>query len=61
VVHQLRGDPQLCSVPILILTAKDLTAAEREVLRISVQGIVAKGGGATLLSELRRLLPGVRA
>ncbi len=56
VVHRLREDQELSKIPILILTAKDLTLEEREVLRNSVQAVVTKGGRSALLAELRRLV-----
>ncbi len=61
VVHRLKSDHQLATIPILILTAKDLTTQERDILRNSVQAVVTKGGRAALLSELRRLVVGAPA
>jgi CheY-like chemotaxis protein len=55
VVRQLRSRPDTAEIPILILTAKDLTPEDRLQLRQSVQGIVSKGGRDTLLSELARI------
>ena len=57
VVHALRADPEAQAIPILVLSAKELTGAERQHLRSSVQAIVAKGGKARLLAELSRICP----
>jgi PAS domain S-box-containing protein len=55
VVRQLRDDPRARNIPILILTAKDLTADERATLNRHVQAITQKGGRDELLGELARL------
>jgi CheY-like chemotaxis protein len=55
VVDALRDDPSGRDIPILIVTAKDITESERLRLRGSVQGIVRKGDvRSRLLGELRR-------
>lgn len=56
VVQKLRADDRTRNVPILILTAKDLSTEERAELRQSVQAVVAKGAMSTLLEELDRLV-----
>jgi CheY-like chemotaxis protein len=55
VVRRLREDPHAHHIPILILTAKDLTADERAALNRHVQAIAPKGGREELLRELARL------
>ena len=55
VVRQLREDAHARDIPILILTAKDLTNDEREELNRNVQAIASKAGGEELLRELARL------
>jgi CheY-like chemotaxis protein len=55
VVRRLREDPQAHDIPILILTAKDLTADEHAALNHHVQAISRKGGREELLGELARL------
>ncbi len=55
VVHVLRADPAGRAIPILILTAKELSGAEQQRLRSTAQAIVAKGGKEALLSELARV------
>ncbi|MEO8453117.1 MAG: response regulator, partial [Gemmatimonadota bacterium] len=58
VVRALRAHPQASDIPILIVTAKELTDGERTSLRSSVQAIVQKKGGREeLLAELSRLAP----
>lgn len=57
VVRALRESPEAHDIPIVILTAKDLTEAERHQLRSTVHGIVAKGGFEQLLTELARVCP----
>jgi PAS domain S-box-containing protein len=57
VVRTLREDAELGKIPILILTAKELTQPEREHLRSSVQAIVPKGGREELIAELSRMCP----
>jgi signal transduction histidine kinase/CheY-like chemotaxis protein len=58
VVAALRADARTRSTPILILTAKDLTAAEWAYLNGRVQGIRIKGAAAptALVDEVRRVL-----
>jgi PAS domain S-box-containing protein len=55
VVQELRVHPETREIPILIFTVKDLTAAEREQLRGSVQAVVTKGAAGMLLQELARV------
>jgi len=55
VVRRLRDDPAAREIPIVILTAKELTVAERDELNRNVQAIASKAGGEELLRELARL------
>ena len=57
VVSTLRAHPRGEHIPILILTAKDLTVEDAERLRNSVQAVIPKGGKARLLAELGRICP----
>ena len=59
VVTALKADPQSREVPILILTAHPLTAAEKDRLNGQILGIVEKGeeGAAGLRRWLARLAP----
>jgi len=54
-VKALRENSRTRNTPILIVTAMDLSQAERQRLQTSVQGIVTKGWQAELLTELARL------
>ena len=58
VVRELRDHPMGRNIPILIFTAKELSASDRARLKDSVQGIVQKEGPtAALLNELSRVCP----
>jgi CheY-like chemotaxis protein len=59
VLAQLRQDPATSAIPVIILTAKTLTAAETAVLQASAQQVIQKQGlaGDELLKELRQVLP----
>ena len=58
VIKALRGDVRTRGIPILVLTAKDLTAEERACLDQQVQGIGLKGSipPQALVEEVRRVL-----
>lgn len=43
VLNALKGDSKLRDVPVIVVTAKDLTPAERERLQGQVQGLLQKG------------------
>jgi CheY-like chemotaxis protein len=43
VLEELARDPINCTIPVIVLTAKDLTAPEREVLTQRVNGLLEKG------------------
>jgi len=43
VVEALKGDPATCQIPILVVTAKELTEADKEQLRNHVAAIFGKG------------------
>ena len=55
VVHALRENSRTRATPILVVTAMDLTRAQREQLRAGVQAIVGKGWQEELLTELSRV------
>lgn len=57
VAERLRTQASTARIPIVVFTAKDLTAADRERLRHGVQGTVMKGAaaGAGLLRAIRAL------
>jgi signal transduction histidine kinase/CheY-like chemotaxis protein len=57
VAGKLKGNPRTANIPILVLTAKDVSRDERDQLHASIAGIVAKGSTAReqLVREIRRL------
>jgi PAS domain S-box-containing protein len=56
-IRQLRQQPQWRSLPVIVLTAKDLTVAERQWLNGQTQRIYQKGAGnRQLLDEIDSLL-----
>ena len=55
VVQRLREYPAASEIPILIFTAKDITAEDRERLNSHIRTIVPKSGKDDLLRELERL------
>jgi len=59
VARALRESAHTARIPILVLTAKDLTAEDRASLNGEVSAIMAKASFSTreLLAELRRALP----
>ena len=59
VIEQLRIDPDHCDIPIIVLTAKTLTEAERTLLQQSVLKVIEKRGMEpdALLREIRSALP----
>jgi PAS domain S-box-containing protein len=56
--HELRLNPLWCDVPILVVTAKDLSDADRRRLNGQVLGVLQKGSYTRedLLAEVRREL-----
>ncbi len=57
VLNDIRADPKLNRLPVLVLTVKDLTEREREALAAQGAQVFAKGAGwrQDLLQQLRRL------
>jgi signal transduction histidine kinase/CheY-like chemotaxis protein len=55
-MERLREDQATCAVPVIVLTAKELSTSEREFLTSHAQRIVQKGGGGAeaLLPLVRR-------
>jgi len=51
---ELRKSPQLCKVPVVVITSKDLTEAERKLLSINVDRVVQKSTSdvADLIKEV---------
>jgi signal transduction histidine kinase/DNA-binding response OmpR family regulator len=61
VVEALQGDESTRSIPIMVLTAKDLTAAEKQFLTGHVSTIMNRGSTATvdLLGQLRQVVAAI--
>jgi CheY-like chemotaxis protein len=62
VAHALKADPSTASIPILVITAKHVTATDRQVLNADPDHaihIIEKTGfsRADFLDEVRRALP----
>jgi CheY-like chemotaxis protein len=57
-VTELRSRPEWRSIPVVVLTAKDLTPEDQECLRGAVQDIMQKGSYSRddLLREVRDLM-----
>jgi CheY-like chemotaxis protein len=57
VLEVLRADVRTSAIPVIVLTAKDVTPGERKLLNEHVQGLVRKSAltPQSLLAELRRL------
>ncbi len=57
VLEALRADVRTSAIPVIVLTAKDVTPGERGLLNDHIQGLVRKSAltPQSLLAELRRL------
>jgi CheY-like chemotaxis protein len=57
---EMRGRAEWCEIPVLVVTAKDLTAEDRDRLNGAVERVLQKGASERddLLRELGRILPG---
>jgi CheY-like chemotaxis protein len=55
-IEQFRKLPAATNVPVIVVTAKDLTAEDRARLNHSVERVFQKGAGAE--DELRELIAG---
>lgn len=60
-LRELRGRDDGREVPVIVVTAKELTNEERDLLRIGVQNIVQKGGASheNLFAEIRAKIAAV--
>ncbi len=58
VIEKLRADPQMRDLPIIVISAKELTADESTRLKNSVSAIVKKQGfqGEKLVDEVKSIL-----
>ncbi|HZQ91322.1 MAG TPA: response regulator [Terriglobales bacterium] len=57
VLQRIRQNPDLCELPVFVLTGKDLTRAEMDVLRRDAEGCFQKGENwkSDLIARLRTL------
>jgi len=57
VFREIKNNSRLCDIPILVLTAKDLTLEELEVLTRQSSAVFRKGASwkEDLLAQLRRV------
>ncbi|MCC7262635.1 MAG: response regulator [Candidatus Latescibacteria bacterium] len=62
VLRRLRQQPETAALPVVVITAKDLSAREREELRLSTVRVIEKEGLARerILRELRASLAGLK-
>jgi signal transduction histidine kinase/ligand-binding sensor domain-containing protein/CheY-like chemotaxis protein len=60
VIERMQADPELRKVPVVVVTAKDLSGAEREILKRQASRVVQKGkvDREALVQELREALKG---
>lgn len=59
VLKRLKSDPALCSIPVIILTAKGQTQDRRMAEEIGVDGFMTKPfSNREIVDEVRRLAPG---
>ena len=58
VINELENDPETADIPVIVVTAKELTPAEKERLRGHIQTLMQKGDflNDELLDEVRALL-----
>jgi CheY-like chemotaxis protein len=58
-LEQLNQDPVMKGIPVIVLTSRNLTDSDREVLKNRVASIIQKNGleSETLLSEIQAVLP----
>jgi len=58
VIERLRADPKTCDLPIIVISAKELTLAESDRLKETVSTVVKKQGfvGDKLIDEIKSVL-----
>jgi threonine synthase len=59
VVEAMKDDPSLQDIPIIVITAKELTAIEKRRLGGKIEGLLQKGSfmDVDLISDIREVLP----
>ena len=57
-LEEFRREPGSADIPVVVVTAKDLSAEERKALGLTRERILAKGGRSrdSLLSDVRALV-----
>ncbi|MBA3813485.1 MAG: PAS domain S-box protein [Alphaproteobacteria bacterium] len=58
-LRRFRSSQQGKTTPVIICTSRDLTDTEKKRIKVSVECVIQKGGGAMeqLVSELQRIIP----
>jgi CheY-like chemotaxis protein len=51
VLYRIRQDPGLADLPVIVVTARELSRSEQEALERSTSRILRKGSDATLLVD----------
>ena len=61
VLAGLKADPELAEIPVVVLSALDLTTEQRSRLAESADLVLQKGSGSLeeLLPEIRRILTSI--
>jgi CheY-like chemotaxis protein len=59
VVKEMKKDATLCNVPIIVITAKELSTFERAELDGKIKALLQKGSflDSDLLSDIKQALP----
>jgi threonine synthase len=59
IVEYMKADPKLKDIPIIVITAKELTAIERSRLKGKIKALLQKGSfmDSDLMSDIRQALP----
>lgn len=60
IVKEMKNDPKLRDIPIIVITAKELSAIERAQLDGKIKALLQKGSflDSELLNDIKRALPG---
>jgi len=59
IVEEMKADPALKEIPIIVITAKELSAIERDRLNGKIKGLLQKGSfmDSDLLTDIKQALP----
>ncbi len=61
VIRRVRSDPAMSDIPIIVVTAKELTMEERKFINEHVEDIAAKGDIRTMTDEINSILKRVHS